>query len=179
MPTELVRQLLEAGVHFGHKTSRWNPKMKPFIFGQRSGIYIIDLEKTEDSINKARDFLLGITSQGASIMFAGTKKQAQEVIKQEAQRCGMFYVNRRWLGGFLTNFITVRKSIARLKEIEKMRDDGIFENLSKKEVTQLNKEMERLLKDLEGVRDMEGMPSAMFVIDSKRGKTAVWPVRMD
>ena len=177
MPTELVRQLLEAGVHFGHKTSRWNPKMKPFIFGQRSGIYIIDLEKTEDSINKARDFLLGITSQGASIMFAGTKKQAQEVICQEATRCGMYYVSERWPGGLLTNFSTIKKSIGRLKDIEKMKEDGTFEKLTKKEIASLQKELEKLKKSFSGIVAMEHLPKAIFIVDTKKEETAVREAR--
>lgn len=177
MPTELVKQLLEAGVHFGHKTSRWNPKMKKFIFGQRSGIYIIDLEKTEESINKARDFLMGITSQGTSILFVGTKKQAQEVIYQEATRCGMYYVNERWPGGLLTNFATIKKSINRLKEIEKMKEDGTFEKLTKKEIASLQKESEKLKKSFSGIVQMEHLPKAIFIVDTKKEETAVKEAR--
>jgi small subunit ribosomal protein S2 len=177
LPTELVKKLLEAGVHFGHKTSRWNPKMKPFIFGQRSGIYIIDLEKTEESINKAKDFLMGITSQGASILFAGTKKQAQEVIYQEAARCGMYYVNERWPGGLLTNFSTIKKSIGRLKDIEKMKEDGTFEKLTKKEIASLQKELDKLKKSFSGIVAMEHLPKAIFIVDTKKEETAVREAR--
>ena len=177
MPTELVKQLLEAGVHFGHKTSRWNPKMKKYIFGQRSGIYIIDLERTEESINKARDFLLGIASQGVSIMFVGTKKQAQEVIYQEATRCGMYYVNERWPGGLLTNFSTIKKSISRLKDIEKMKEDGTFEKLTKKEIAHLQKELDKLKKSFSGIVQMEHPPKAIFIVDTKKEETAVREAR--
>lgn len=173
MPTELIKQLLEAGVHFGHRTSRWNPKMKKYIFGQRSSIYIIDLEKTEECLNKARDFLLDITSKGEMVLFVGTKKQAQEVIHQEATRCGMYYVTERWPGGLLTNFNTIKKSINRLKEIEKMRQDGTFEKLTKKEVAHLEKESSRLKRDFLGIVQMEQMPAALFVIDTKKEDTAV------
>ena len=145
MPSELIKQLLEAGVHFGHQTKRWNPKMKKFIFGARSGIYIIDLEKTEECINKARDYLMEITSKGESVLFVGTKKQAQEVMLQEALRSGMYYVTERWPGGLLTNMATIKKSINRLKAIEKMREDGTFEKLTKKEVAHLEKRIEMLI----------------------------------
>ncbi len=177
MPTELVKQLLEAGVHFGHKTSRWNPKMKKFIFGQRSGIYIIDLEKTEESINKARDFLMGVTSQGANILFVGTKKQAQEVIYQEAVRCGMYYVSERWPGGLLTNFSTIKKSISRLKDIEKMKEDGTFEKLTKKEIAHLQKELDKLKKSFSGIAQMDHLPKAIFIVDTKKEETAVKEAR--
>lgn len=172
MPTELVKQLLEAGVHFGHKTSRWNPKMKKYIFGARSGIYIIDLEKTEECLNKARDFLLDITSKGDMVMFVGTKKQAQEVVLQEALRCGMYYVTERWPGGLLTNFATVKKSINRLKEIEKMREDGTFAKLTKKEVARLEKELGKLKKNFAGIVEMERLPKAIFIVDTKKEETA-------
>ncbi len=173
MPTELIKQLLEAGVHFGHKASRWNPKMKKFIFGERSGIYIIDLEKTEECINKARDFLKGITSKGDFVLFVGTKKQAQESIKEEAIRAGMYYVSERWPGGLLTNFSTVKKSINRLKEIEKMKEDGTFASLTKKEIARLEKELGKLNKNFFGISQMERMPAAMFVVDTKKEETAV------
>ena len=173
MPTELIKQLLETGVHFGHKTSRWNPKMKKFIFGSRSGIYIIDLEKTEECLNKARDFLLDITSKGEVVLFVGTKKQAQEVIVQEAIRSGMYYVSERWPGGLLTNFSTVKKSIDRLKEIEKMRQDGTFQKLTKKEIARLEKESGRLKKNFSGIVQMERMPKAIFIVDTKKEETAV------
>ncbi|MBU1091009.1 MAG: 30S ribosomal protein S2, partial [Candidatus Omnitrophica bacterium] len=173
VPSELIKQLLEAGVHFGHQTKRWNPKMKKFIFGSRSGIYIIDLEKTEECINKAKDFLMDTTVKGEYVLFVGTKKQAQEVLKQEAIRCGMFYVSERWLGGLLTNFSTIKKSINRLKDIEKMREDGTFEKLTKKEVATLQKELDKLNKHFSGIVQMDNLPKAMFVVDTKKEETAV------
>ncbi|MFH1128886.1 MAG: 30S ribosomal protein S2 [Candidatus Omnitrophota bacterium] len=173
MPTELIKQLLEAGVHFGHKTSRWNPKMKKFIFGERSGIYIIDLEKSEECLNKARDFLLEITLKGEVVLFVGTKKQAQEVVQQEAIRSGMYYVTERWPGGLLTNFATVKKSINRLKEIEKMKEDGTFAKFTKKEVSGLEKELAKLKKNFSGIAQMERMPKAIFIVDTKKEETAV------
>ncbi len=177
MPTELIKQLLEAGVHFGHKTSRWNPKMKKFIFGARSGIYITDLEKTEECLNKARDFLSDITSKGEFILFAGTKKQAQEVVQQEAIRAGMYYVTERWPGGLLTNFSTVKKSINRLKEIERMKEDGTFAKFTKKEVAGLEKELSKLKKNFAGISQMERMPKAIFIVDTKKEETAVREAR--
>jgi small subunit ribosomal protein S2 len=173
LPTELIKQLLEAGVHFGHKTSRWNPKMKKFIFGERSGIYIIDLEKTEACLNKARDFLLDLASKGEIVLFVGTKKQAQEVIQQEAIRSGMHYVTERWPGGLLTNLSTIKKSINRLKEIENMRQDGTFDKLTKKEVAKLEKEVAKLKKDFSGIVQMERIPKAMFVVDTQKEETAI------
>jgi small subunit ribosomal protein S2 len=173
VPSELIKQLLEAGVHFGHKTSRWNPKMKRFIFGERSGIYIIDLEKTEECLHKTRDFLLEITAKGEFVLFVGTKKQAQEVVKQEAIRAGMYYVTERWPGGLLTNLATVKKSISRLKDIERMRQDGTFEKLTKKEVARLEKELAKLNKNFAGIVQMERLPRAMFVVDAKKEETAV------
>jgi small subunit ribosomal protein S2 len=173
VPSELIKQLLEAGVHFGHKTLRWNPKMKKFIFGERSGIYIIDLEKTEECINKAKDFLFDLTSKGELVLFVGTKKQAQDVIIEEATRCGMYYVNNRWLGGLLTNLSTIKKSINRLKDIEKMKEDGTFEKLTKKEVALLEKELNKLNKNFAGIVAMEQMPKAIFIVDTKREETAV------
>ena len=177
MPSDLIKQLLEAGVHFGHQTKRWNPKMKKFIFGSRSGIYIIDLEKTEECVNAARDFLMDITSKGEFVLFVGTKKQAQDVIKQEAIRCGMYYVTDRWPGGMLTNFATIKKSINRLKDIEKMRTDGTFEKLTKKEVAGLEKELAKLNKNFAGIVTMERMPKAAFVVDTKKEETAVLEAR--
>jgi len=173
VPSELIRQLLEAGVHFGHQKKRWNPKMKKFIFGERSGIYIIDLEKTEECINRARDFLLDITSKGEYALLVGTKKQAQEVVKQEALRCGMYYVTERWPGGLLTNFSTIKKSINRLNDIEKMREDGTFDKLTKKEVAHLEKELAKLKKNFSGIVKMERMPKAIFIVDTKKEETAV------
>ena len=169
----LMKTLLEAGVHFGHETKRWNPKMKKYIFGQKNGIYIIDLEKTEDAITKACDFLRGITAAGQYVLFVGTKKQAQDIIKEEASKCGMFYVNSRWLGGMLTNFQTIKKSLKRLGELERIKEDGTMAKLSKKEASKLNKEMYKLNKNLEGVRTMDKLPKAMFVIDAKKEDIAV------
>lgn len=177
MVEELIKKLLEAGVHFGHQTKRWNPKMKKFLFGQRSGIYIIDLEKTVEYLNYGRDFLRDITSKGGKVLFVGTKKQAQAIIEEEALKAGMFYVTHRWLGGLLTNFQTVKKSIERLKSIEKMAQDGILEHLKKKEVSRLMKEKEKLLRALGGIRDMHGMPQALFVIDPKKEEIAILEAR--
>jgi small subunit ribosomal protein S2 len=173
VPSELIKQLLEAGVHFGHQTKRWNPKMKKFIFGERSGIYIIDLEKTEECINHARDFLLDIASKGEFVLFAGTKKQAQEVVQQEAVRCGMYYVTERWPGGLLTNFPTIRKRVERLKEIEKMKEDATFDKFTKKEVARLEKELAKLKKNFFGIVQMERLPKAIFIVDTKKEETAV------
>jgi small subunit ribosomal protein S2 len=177
VPSELIKQLLEAGVHFGHQTKRWNPKMKKFIFGERSSIYIIDLEKTEECINAVRDFLLDITSKGEFVLLVGTKKQAQEVVQQEAIRCGMYYVTERWPGGLLTNFATIKKSINRLKDIEKMKEDGTFEKLTKKEVSRLEKELAKLKKNFSGITQMERMPKAIFIVDTKKEETAVLEAR--
>lgn len=173
MPTELIKQLLEAGVHFGHKTSRWNPKMKKFIFGERSSIYIIDLEKTEECINLARDFLSQIAVKGETVLFVGTKKQAQEIVQREALRCGMYYVTERWPGGLLTNFSTIKKRIARLNEIEKMQQDGTFEKFTKKEVAGLRNEMTKLKKNFAGIVQMQRLPKALFVVDTKKEETAI------
>ena len=177
MTTELIKQLLEAGVHFGHQTKRWNPKMKPYIFGEKSGIYIIDLEKTEKFLNEARAFISEIAAMGKPILFVGTKKQAQEVIEEEAKRAGAFYINHRWLGGLLTNFSTIKKSIRRYKEIEQMERDGIFNSLTKKEIASLAKEREKLIKNLSGVIEMDKLPGAIFIVDSKKEETAVLEAR--
>ncbi len=171
--TQTIKQLLEAGVHFGHQTKRWNPKMGKYIFGEKNGIYIIDLEKTESALNKATDFLRDIASRGEAVLFVGTKKQAKDVIREEALRCGMFYVNERWLGGTLTNFATIKKSIKRLKEIQKMKDDGTFDKLSKKESAKLSRELEKLKYNLGGITEMGKLPSAIYVIDSKNEEIAV------
>ncbi len=173
VPSELIKQLLESGVHFGHQKKRWNPKMKQFIFGERSGIYIIDLEKTEECINKARDFLIDLAAKGEMVLFVGTKKQAQEVILQESNRCGMYYVTERWPGGLLTNFATIKKSINRLRDIEQMKEDGTFLKLTKKEVSRLEKEMAKLNKNFSGIVKMEKMPKAVVVVDTKKEETAV------
>ncbi len=173
MSLELVKQLLEAGVHFGHQTRRWNPKMKKYIFGERSGIYVIDLEKTAECLAEARDFARNIAAKGGRFLFVGTKKQAQEVVQQEAARSGMFYVNARWMGGLLTNFETVKKSIRKLQDIERMEKDGVFSRLTKKEIALLNKERVRLLSDLGGIRDMVRLPDAVFVVDVKKEDIAI------
>ncbi len=173
MTDELIKKLLEAGVHFGHQTKRWNPKMKRFIFGQRSGIYIIDLEKTVECLNQACDFLREIASKGGNILFVGTKKQAQEVIEEEAKKVNMFYVKYRWMGGLMTNYQTVKKSVDRLKAIEKMGEDGIFTRLTKKEVAHLTKEKDKLSRDLSGIREMGRLPQAIFIVDSKKEEIAV------
>ena len=169
----LLKSLLEAGVHFGHETKRWNPKMKKFIFGQKNGIYIIDLEKTQDALIKACEFLKKIASAGSYVLMVGTKKQAQDIIKDEALKSGMFYVNQRWLGGMLTNFQTLKKSIRRLEDLERMKADGTFAKLSKKEASKLNKEMFKLNKNLEGLRAMDKLPKAIFIVDSKKEDIAV------
>ena len=173
----LMKSLLEAGVHFGHETKRWNPKMKKYIFGAKNKVYIIDLEKTQNAILKACEFLRKTAQEGGNILFVGTKKQAQDIIKEEASRCGMFYVNQRWLGGMLTNFQTIKKSIKRLDDLESMKEDGRFAKISKKEASQLNKEAFKLIKNLEGIRTMTKPPKAMFVIDSKKEDIAVKEAR--
>ena len=172
-----MKQLLEAGVHFGHQTRRWNPKMAKFIFTERNGIYIIDLSKTVKKVEEAYSFLREVASQGEVILFVGTKKQAQEAIKEEAERCGMFYVNERWLGGMLTNFDTIQKRIQRLKDLEKMEEDGTFDVLPKKEVILLKKEMEKLQKNLGGIKDMTEIPGVLFVVDPKKERIAILEAR--
>ncbi len=173
----LMKSLLEAGVHFGHQTRRWNPKMEPYIFGQKNRIYIIDLQHTVNAIIEACAFLSKVAAEGGYILFVGTKKQAQDIMKNEATRCGMFYVDQRWLGGMLTNFQTIRKSVAKLQKLETMKQDGTFDKLSKKEVSQLTKEMYKLKKNLDGVRSMEKLPKALFVIDSKKEEISVREAR--
>lgn len=173
MVNELIKQLLEAGVHFGHQSKRWNPKMKQFIFGERMGVYIIDLEKTVDCLNKARDFLGEMAKKGEMILFVGTKKQAQGIIKEEAERAGMYYVNERWLGGLLTNFQTIKKRISRLKEIQDMQETGEIEKFTKKETASIEKELSRLKKSLWGIRDISNLPGCMFVVDPKKEQTAI------
>ncbi|MCM8799180.1 MAG: 30S ribosomal protein S2 [Candidatus Omnitrophica bacterium] len=177
MSVELIRELLEAGVHFGHKTSRWNPKFSKFIFGERAGIYIIDLEKTVDSLIKAKNFLLELTSKGGTVLFVGTKKQAQEIIEKEANRCGMYWINNRWLGGLLTNFSTIKKSISRLKEIEKAKEENIFEKITKKEVACLEKELNKLKRNFSGIINMEKLPDCVFIIDIRKEETALREAR--
>lgn len=168
-----MKQLLEAGVHFGHQTRRWNPKMAPYIFTERNGIYIVDLQKTVRKIGVAYKFVQEIVSNGESILFVGTKKQAQEAIESEAKRCGMYYVSNRWLGGMLTNYKTIKLRINRLEKIDQMEDDGSFELLPKKEVIKLKLERDKLEKNLGGIKDMKGLPGAMFVIDPKKESIAV------
>ena len=168
-----IKQLLEAGVHFGHQTSRWNPKMKEFIFGERNGIHIIDLQQTLKLFKDAVDFMVDLGSQGKQVLFVGTKRQALESIEEDSQRCGMHYVTTRWLGGLLTNFGTIQKSIKRYKELESMRDEGFYERLSKKEVAQLERERKKLDKNLRGIRNMNRLPDALFVIDSDKEAIAV------
>ena len=173
MNTELIKQLLEAGAHFGHNRSRCNPKMKRFVFGERSKIYIIDLEKTVEFLNKAREFMKDVASRGEKILFVGTKKQAQDIIVNVAKNSDMFFVKNRWLGGTLTNFKTIRNSIKRLKEIESMEKDGTFNAIKKKERAILTKEMDKLRKNLQGVVEMKKMPDAVFVVDAKKEEIAV------
>ena len=172
-----MKQLLEAGVHFGHQTRRWNPKMKEYIFTERNGIYIIDLQKTVKKAEEAYNFVRSVAEAGDSILFVGTKKQAQESIEQEAKRCEMFYVNQRWLGGMLTNFKTMRTRIAKLRKIEKMEADGDFAYLPKKEVIKLKAEQEKLEKNLSGIKDMKKLPGAMFVVDPRKEHIAVMEAR--
>ena len=172
-----MKQLLEAGVHFGHQTRRWNPKMKKYIFVERNGIYIIDLAKTVKKLEEAYDFMRQVGEDGGKVLFVGTKKQAQEAIKEEAERSGNYYINQRWLGGTLTNFGTIQKRVARLKAIEKMEEDGTFSVLPKKEVVQLKKEHERLVKFLGGIRDMKAIPDVMFVVDPRKERIAVAEAR--
>ena len=168
-----MKQLLEAGVHFGHQTRRWNPKMAPYIYTERNGIYIIDLQKTVGMVDTAYKAVEDIVADGGTVLFVGTKKQAQDAVKTEAERCGMYYVNERWLGGMLTNFKTIQSRIKRLKEIEAMQEDGTFDVLPKKEVIALKKEMDKLQKNLGGIKDMKKIPDAIFVVDPKKERICV------
>jgi small subunit ribosomal protein S2 len=168
-----MKLLLEAGTHFGHQTKRWNPKMKKYIFGARNGVYIIDLQKTLVKFKQALEFVKETVASGGSVIFAGTKKQAQNLVIEEAKRCGMFFVNQRWLGGTLTNFSTIKKSIDRLKEIETMKNDGSIENRPKKEITKLEKELSKLERYLGGIKDMNDLPSIVFIIDPRKEKIAL------
>jgi small subunit ribosomal protein S2 len=172
-----MKQLLEAGVHFGHQTRRWNPKMAPYIFTERNGIYIIDLQKTVKKIEEACNFMKEVVDEGKSVLFVGTKKQAQESVREEAERCGMFYVNIRWLGGMLTNFQTIRKRVDRLRELEEMEESGHFDLLTKKEVTKLIAEKEKLNRFLKGIKDMKSLPGAVFIIDTRKEQIAVREAR--
>ncbi len=168
-----MKQLLEAGVHFGHQTRRWNPKMDPYIFTSRNGIHIIDLQKTVGMIDDAYNAVVDIVANGGTVLFVGTKKQAQDTVRMEAERCGMYYVNERWLGGMLTNFRTMRSRVERLKAIEKMSEDGTFDVLPKKEVIQLKKEWDKLERNLGGIKDMERIPDVIFVVDPKKERICV------
>jgi small subunit ribosomal protein S2 len=168
-----VKDLLEAGVHFGHQTKRWNPKMKEYIFGERNGIYIIDLSKTAKLFHEAEQFVNRLAADGRTALFVGTKRQAKEAIADEAQRCGMFYVNERWLGGLLTNFSTIQRSLGRLRDLEAMSTDGRYETLSKKEVARLEKEKRKLQKNLDGIRSMSRLPDVLFIVDTKHEQIAV------
>ena len=177
MATLTMKELLEAGVHFGHQTKRWNPKMQKYIFGERNGIYIIDLQKTLKKFREAYGFVRDLAAAGGTMLFVGTKKQAQDTVFEEASRCGMFYVNQRWLGGTLTNFATIRKSIARLKKLEEMHETGEHERLPKKEVLELERERLKLEKALVGIKHMEHLPSAVFIIDPRKERIAVAEAR--
>lgn len=172
-----MKQLLEAGVHFGHQTRRWNPKMKKYIFTERNGIYIIDLQKTVKKVEEAYNFVRDLVASGEKVLFVGTKKQAQDSVKEEAERAGMYYINQRWLGGTLTNFQTIKRRLDRLHQLEKMETDGTFDVLPKKEVILLRKEKERLEKFLGGIRDMKQLPGALFVIDPRKERIAVAEAR--
>jgi small subunit ribosomal protein S2 len=168
-----VKDLLEAGVHFGHQTKRWNPKMKPYIFGERNGIYIIDLSKTARLFRDAEQFVTNLVASGGTILFVGTKRQAQDAIAEEAQRCEMYFVNQRWLGGLLTNFATIQRSLGRLRDLEAMVTDGRYDTLSKKEISRLEKEKRKLQRNLDGIRTMGGLPDALFVVDTRHEQIAV------
>ncbi len=172
-----MKQLLEAGVHFGHQTRRWNPKMAKYIFTERNGIYIIDLQKTVKKVDEAYNFIRETAQNGGTVLFVGTKKQAQEAIREEALRCNQFYVNERWLGGMMTNFKTIQKRVARLRQLEKMEEDGTFDVLPKKEVLGLRHEMEKLNKNLGGIKDMKKLPAALFVVDPRKEHIAVLEAR--
>jgi len=177
MSTVTMKELLEAGVHFGHETKRWDPKMKPYIFGARNGIYIIDLQKTVQLFKEAYQFVREIVAKGEYILFVGTKKQAQETIHEQATRCSMFYVNHRWLGGMLTNFQTIKRSIDRLNKLEAMKNEEIYNLLPKKEVLELEKERSRLEKSLGGIKSMDRLPGAIFIVDPKKERIAVREAR--
>ncbi|HEV2469027.1 MAG TPA: 30S ribosomal protein S2 [Candidatus Sulfotelmatobacter sp.] len=177
MATITMKELLEAGVHFGHQTKRWNPRMKEFIFGERNGIYIIDLQKTLKMFKEASKFVQDLATDGKIVLFVGTKRQAQDAIAEEAQKCGMFYINQRWLGGLLTNWVTVQKSVKRLKELDDMATDGRYELLPKKEVIKLERERKHLQANLAGIKNMSRLPDAIFVIDSNKEQIAVREAR--
>jgi small subunit ribosomal protein S2 len=168
-----IKDLLEAGVHFGHQTRRWNPKMKPYIFGTRNGIYIVNLSKTAALFDKAEAFVRDLAANNKTVLFVGTKRQAQDLVVEEARRCGMYFVNQRWLGGLLTNFVTIQRSIARLRDLEAMAEDGRYDNISKKEIARKEKEKRKLHKNLDGIRNMSRLPDAVFVVDTRKEKIAV------
>lgn len=172
-----MKQLLEAGVHFGHQTRRWNPKMARYIFTERNGIYIIDLQKTVKKVDEAYNFVRNLATEGGTMLFVGTKKQAQESVKEEALRCGMYYVNERWLGGMLTNFQTIQKRVERLRVLERMEAEGVFEVLTKKEVSSLRHEMEKLERFLGGIKNMKKLPDALFIVDPRKERIAVAEAR--
>lgn len=172
-----MKQLLEAGVHFGHQTRRWNPKMARYIFTERNGIYIIDLQKTVKKVDEAYNFVRNLAADGGTMLFVGTKKQAQESVKEEAERCGMYFVNERWLGGMLTNFQTIQKRVNRLRELERMETEGVFEILPKKEVAMLRHEMEKLERFLGGIKNMKKLPDALFIVDPRKERIAVAEAR--
>lgn len=173
MSVVTMKELLESGAHFGHQVKRWNPKMKKYIFGERNGIHIVDLQKTLKGVEEAYNFLKSVAVSGSAVLFVGTKKQAQDAVTEEAKKAGAYYVTNRWLGGMLTNFTTVRKSIERLKKIETMKEDGTYNVLTKKEVSQLEKEREKLEKNLCGIKEMKSVPGAIFIIDPRKEKIAV------
>ena len=177
MPAITMKKLLEAGVHFGHRTHRWNPKMKRYIYGSRNGIYIIDLHQTLKLFEDAREFIQDVASSGENILFVGTKKQAQEAVESAAKSCGMYYVNQRWLGGMLTNFSTIQTRIGRLRELEKMEADGVFEQLTKKEAAKLREQRDKLEGYLGGIKEMPGMPGAVFIVDLKKERIALLEAR--
>lgn len=177
MPVVSVQQLLESGVHFGHQTKKWNPKMRKYIFGERKGIYIINLQETAKGLDKAYEFVKNTVAEGRNVLFVGTKKQAQDAIQEEAARCGMYYVNQRWLGGMLTNFTTIKSRISYLKDLESKKSGGYFENLNKKEVASIEKEIEKLTKSLGGIKDMNRLPDVMFVVDPQKEHLAVKEAR--
>ncbi|MCL2008837.1 MAG: 30S ribosomal protein S2 [Treponema sp.] len=177
MAVVTMKSLLESGVHFGHQVKRWDPRMKRFIFAERNGIHIIDLQKTIQAIKDAYEAVRKVTSSGKTVLFIGTKKQAQQAVQKEAERCGMYYVNNRWLGGMLTNFVTIKKSLLRLKKLEKMEVDGTFENLTKKEIAALSKERSKLQKNLGGIKEMKELPGILFIIDTRSEAIAVAEAR--
>lgn len=177
MAVVTMKNLLESGVHFGHQVKRWDPRMKKYIFAERNGIHIIDLQKTIVAIKEAYEAVRKVISEGKTVLFVGTKKQAQQTIQKEAERCGMFYINNRWLGGMLTNFSTIKKSLARLKKIEKMEVDGTFDNLTKKEIASLQKEKSKLEKNLGGIKEMKDLPGILFIIDTRKEEIAIREAR--